>query len=390
MNVEELSVHELNPEVLKLLTEEVEPPCVSMFVPLPRGAYDQRAARLDLKNLVAKARVSVSEQLRPHETTELLAPVEEVFDESFDWSTLKSGFALFLSPTRSMRVYLPDPVEPLVMIGQRFDLLPLLPMTIPDYRFHVLSLSRNQVKVFEGWRHNFEEMDIPDLPGSLEDDLWYERHENLLTSHGGPRVGSSRQPTAVIHGGQSWQDERKDMFNRFAQHLDRLLEPVLFAAGAPLVIAAVERDASAYRSMSRHPDICGEAVVGNAEELDEHELHKRAWEIVRRKLEPQDQTRLVDHFAELAGTPRSSVHESDVFDAASQGRVETLLLPQPIKPWTGVGLRIAGGVDDFVNTTVMQTIKHGGQVQLVPKSALPDGVTAAAIFRWAEELTNES
>jgi Bacterial archaeo-eukaryotic release factor family 3 len=384
MNIDEVSSHRLTPEVLLLLAEEVEPPCVSMFVPLPRGAYDQRAARLDLKNLVANARASVSEHLRPHQTTELLAPVEEIFDESFDWSTLKSGFALFLSPTKSMRVYLPDPVEPLVMIGKRFDLLPLLPMMIPDYRFHVLSLSRNQVNVFEGRRHSFEEMHIPDLPRSVDDELWYEHHENALTSHGGPRLGSSRQPTAVIHGGQAWQDERKEMFNRFAQHLDRVLEPVLFATGAPLVIAAVEREVSAYRSVSRHPHLCEEAVLGNAEELDEHELHKRAWEIVRSELEPHDQTRLIDHFGELTGTPRVSVQESTVFDAASHGRVETLLLPQPSEPWTGEGLRFAGGVDDFVNTTVIQTIKHGGQVQLVPKTALPEGVTAGAIFRWAE------
>jgi hypothetical protein len=389
MKMDEVSIHRLTPEALGLLTEEVEPPCVSMFVPLPRGAYDQRAARLELKNLVAKARVSVSEHLRPHQTADLLAPVEEVFDDSFDWSTLKSGFALFLSPTKSMRVNLPDPVEPLMMIGNRFDLLPLLPMIIPDYQFHVLALSRNQVKVFEGRRHSFAEMHIPDLPDNLEDDLWYERHENLLTSHGGPRIGSSRQPTSVIHGGQAWQDDRKEMFNRFAQHLDRALEPVLFATGAPLVIAAVERDASAYRTMSRHPHLCDESVLGNAEEIDEHELHTRAWEIVRRELEPHDQTRLVDRFAELAGTSRSSVHETEVFDAASQGRVETLLLPRPDVPWTGVGLRLAGGVDDFVNTTVVQTIKHGGQVQLVPKRALPDGVTAAAVFRWAEVSIEE-
>ena len=356
----------LSTTTLQFLAEETETPCVSIFLPLKRGAYDQKAARLELKNLVATARTTVSTRLRPLQTDALLAPAEELLGGTADWTHLgqgSHGLGFFLSPNRSTVVQLPVAVEPLVMVGERFDVVPLLPIVKPDHEFHVLAMSRNSVKLFLGSRHTFQEMHIDDLPENLDDALWYERHQNILISA---------------------KDERKELFDRFALHLDRVLAPAIFTSGLPLVLAAVEREVSSFRASSKHPHLLHHALIGNPDELALADLHDRSWELVKADLATAELERLVGRFASLVGTTRRSDDANEIFDAASAGRIDTLLIPQSNGGAPGSGPRVAGGVDDFVNSVAIETLRHKGNVEFVPSASLLEGATVAAIFRWSE------
>ncbi len=374
----------LSTQTLHLLAEPVKAPCVSIFLPVERGSYDQRAARLELKNLIATARASVRGTLKPEETDALLAPAESLLAHGVQWSDLHHGIAFFLAPEKSLVVHLPSTVEPVVMIGDHFDVLPLLPLLQPDIEFHVLAVSRNDVKLYRGSRHMFEKMQVAGLPDNIDDDLWYEERSNALVSHGGPRLGNSGQPTSVVHGGESWRDERKDMFERFAQHLDNALEPAIFGTGAPLVLAAVEREAAFFRGVSRHPHLLEAGLIGNPDEASPTELHSRAWRLVLDEVAARHQAEVLSRFAGLAHTGRSSVDATVIYDAAGTGRIDTLLIPERDIRVSDVGPRLAGGVDNFVNDVVLQTLVHGGKVEVVPPISLAEGVTAAAIFRWPQ------
>jgi Bacterial archaeo-eukaryotic release factor family 3 len=378
----------LSSEIIRQLTDEVGPPCVSIMVPMERGVFDQPTARIDLKNLVAKARATIGSRLSKHDTQLLFASADELLQDDAKLADLDCGFALFLSPSTSIHVRLPEATEPLVMVGERFDILPLLSMVTPDYDYFVLTLSRNLAKVCKGTRHTFTALDIPDMPENLDDALWYEEHENVLISHGGPRMGASRQPTPTLHGGQAWQDERKEMFNRYVQHLDRAMEPLLFANGDPLVLAAVERDASAFANLSRHPNILKQFLHGNPEELAPSKLHSLTWQLVRDAFEGPEQQRFIDRFNELAATAGSSIESTEIFEAATSGRVDTVLIPTKDSRWKHVEPRATGGVDDFVNSVVIETLRHGGEAHFVAPRSLPDGVAIAAIFRWSQPNGN--
>ncbi len=355
---------------LHTLLDVAERPCVSIVVPAARGAYDQRQARLDLKNLVAQARTEVAKQLRPHQTDALLAPAEKLIDDASPWPQGGGGIGLYLAPGRSTVVHVPSIVAPRVMVGERFDVIPLLAVLTPDTEFHVLAMSRKHLKLYRATRHSIEELHLPDLPKSLEDALWYERRDNVGT-------------TPVGYGGPSSQDERKEMYPRYFQHIDRVLEPALFAAGFPLVLAAVEREVSGYRSVSRHPRLCKEAVVGNPELLTDSALHERAWEAVEADLR-HGRDKVIDRFNELTGTARRSVDVNEILAAASAGRVETLLLPATVGSGPHPQPFVAGDADDLVNRAAIDTLTHRGDIALVPPSAMPDGAAMAVILRWGE------
>jgi Bacterial archaeo-eukaryotic release factor family 3 len=345
---------------IDLLAQTVPGPCISIFVPLQRGKFDEVAARLELKNLVALARTSIEDQMRRPEVDELLAPAESLLNSASDWSSLEHGFGLFLSPTKSVSIRLPIAPEPLVMIGERFDLLPGLQMLSPDYEFHVLALSRNEITIYRGSRYGFEKMEVPDLPDSLDDALWYERHQNIQISA---------------------KDELKEYFDRFSLVLDRILMPTIGPAGLPLILAGVEREVSSFREASQHPNIMKEMLIGNPFELPLTTLHMRAWNIVRMEREAKDEAILVNRFEDLADTTRRSTDESEIFDAANDGRVDVLLLPIPSQ--TQSVPREVGGVDGFLNAMAAGTLTSGGTIRFVPAAVLPVGTVAGAIFRWA-------
>ena len=344
---------------IDLLAQTVPGPCISIFVPLPRGKFDEVAARLELKNLVALARTSIEDQMRRPEVDELLAPAEALLNSASDWSGLEHGFGLFLSESKSVSIRTPIAPEPVVMIGDRVDLLPMLQMVSPDYEFHLLALSRNEITVYRGSRYGFERMEVPDLPDSLDDALWYERHQNIQISA---------------------KDELKEYFDRFSLVLDRILTPTLAPAGLPLILAGVEREVSSFREASQHPNIMQEMLIGNPFEIAPPSLHMRAWNIVRMEREAKEEAILVNRFEELAGTSRRSTDESEIFDAAKEGRVDVLLLPLPSQ--TQSVPREAGGVDGFINSIAAETLTNGGSIRFVPAAVLLEGTVAAAIFRW--------
>lgn len=368
---------------LRTLLDPPGRPCVSIVVPVAHGAYDQHEARLDLKNLVATARRDVHSQLRPHQTNALLAPAEELLDEASPWPHVGGSIGLFLAPGRSVIFHIPMVVPPRVMVGERFEIAPLLPVVLPDCEFHVLALSRNELKLFRATRYTMEQLHLHDLPKSLIDALWYEHHENELTSHGGMRKGNSSQSAGVLHGGPAWPDERREMYSRYFQHIDRVLEPELFAAGAPMVLAAVEREISGYRTISHHPRLCAHAVVGNPEDLSETELHAAAWEVVLSELRA-DRRSSLDRFDSLTGSPRHCVDVNEILDAATSGRVDSLFVPETVGEQQSEPF-VAGDADQLVNLAVIGTLAHRGEVVLVPPSSLPDGASMAAVLRWSEQ-----
>ena len=97
--------------------------------------------------------------------------------------------------------------------------------------------------------------------------------------------------------------------------------------------------------------------------------------------EAKDLALLINRFEELVDTPRRSIDSQEVFDAANEGRVDVLLLP--VSSSGDSTPRKTGGVDEYLNTVVSDTLTNGGSVRFVPSGVLPSDVATAAIFRWA-------
>lgn len=99
-----------------------------------------------------------------------------------------------------------------------------------------------------------------------------------------------------------------------------------------MVLAAVEHLAPIYRKANTYPQLIDEVLAGSPEGLSPHELHARAWPIVK-PVFLRAQREAVARYDRLAGTGLTSQDPQDIGRAAEDGRIETLFISQhPASP----------------------------------------------------------
>ena len=145
---------------------------VSVYLPTWQVGPDAMQGRVRLKNLLALAeeRLTGSGVRRP-EAIRLLRPARRLVDDESLWRHQGDGLALFIAPNVFHHYRLPRRVADLVVVGDRFHILPLLPLFTDDGRFLVLALSENDARLFEGTRLSVHEVTVPGLPPGVKEAL---------------------------------------------------------------------------------------------------------------------------------------------------------------------------------------------------------------------------
>lgn len=315
-------------------------------------------------------------EARPDVDRATAASVLAMFDdvlarERFDVPGAR-GVVLVSAPGLRAHLAVPTALHESVHVGQTVHVLPLLPAREVGEHYAVLCLSEADVAYFEGDGFALHARDVPDMPHSLDEALWYEdehreRHLGLhqATPQGGHLV-------ATVHGGGAERDARHDRLRRFLRQVD-------YAVGAhlgsveplPVVLVGVEDIVARYAQASHYPWLVS-MPIGNASRKPVAELHEMTWDAARRQLRlPLD--RALAAAADLQGTGLVTAHPGEAAEAAVEGQVSTLLLAERwCAPCDG---RLEGGEPaqaDDVNTAVVHTLRHRGTVGLVGCMELGD------------------
>ena len=95
--------------------------------------------------------------------------------------------------TASRHLRLPYHPRGLVVVGDRFDVKPLLPLLCGDGRFYLLALSQRRVRLFEGDRDGLQALALRDVPADLAEAMRFDdRHEQLQLHQTGPARPAGR------------------------------------------------------------------------------------------------------------------------------------------------------------------------------------------------------
>lgn len=299
-------------------------PYMSMFMPTHRAGPETRQDPLRFRNLLGEAAARLSEQgLTAREVVEFLAPIASLDGDTVFWRHMADGLAVFLAPGFHRQFRVPLDLEEGLFVGNGFRLRPLLPLTSENGSFFVLSLSQNEVRLFEATRSNMGEIDLGPRPGSLAEALADEEHQRQLQVRSSGKANAAGR--SMYHGHGAGEEIDKQQLERYFRAVDGSLGGILGEGGHPLVLACVAYYAPIYRAVSRYPVIAEGCVEGSPEERSPRELHAAAWPLVapllaaaRRDAEAR--------LAAVAGTGRSINDPVAIADAARQGRVDTLFL----------------------------------------------------------------
>jgi hypothetical protein len=374
---------------LKTLSGRYPDWCVSLFMPTHRRGKETQQDPIRFRNLLDKADARLqSKGVRSSDVKEMLKRARRLLNDQAFWLHQSDGLAVFLD-SEACRVYrLPLRFEELVVISDRFHLKPLLPLFTSDGHFYILALSQNQVRLLEGTKYTVDEVDLGDMPKSMEEAFQYEDFEKQLQFHTGTPTGSD-QRSAMFHG-HDVREEEKERILKWFRTVDQELSNLLSDSQSPIVLAGVEYHFPIYKEAASNPHRVVEGISGNPEELKPEELHALAWPVVE-PIFSKAREKAAARYRQLAGTGQTTTNVKEAVLGAFHGKVDVLFVPVGIQVWgyfdpdsdtVYVDGDLKPGDQDLLDAAAVHSILNGGTVYAVGPEEVPDQEMIAAVFRY--------
>lgn len=379
----------LTNEDLSALASYSESPCLSLYQPTHRRHPENQQDPLRFRHLVQELKKSLETKFSADEIRSVLEPFEELEHDRDFWNHTLEGVAVFCAAGLFQVLTLQRPVPELAVVSDTFHTKPLRRLLQSADRFQVLSLSRQEIKLFEGNRDALDEMDLaPDVPHTINDALGSELTEphQTVASYGGTKLGSTMRHS---QGGK--KDEVDNDTERFFRAVDlAVMQHHSRPSDLPLLLAALPEHHGLFHQISKNPFLMEEGIRINPDALPLDELRAKAWEV----FEPIYESRLAkrsDDFALAQSKGRGLDDLQKIAGAAIAGRIATLLveadrqIPGRMDAATGqiqLGDLSDPEIDDLLDDLGEAVSSKGGNVVVIPSNHMPTKTGAAATCRF--------
>ena len=360
---------------LEALLEVRRPGCVAIYVPTSPITRQTEGDRIEVKNLASEAVKQLEAAGSPHhDIAAITASLDELVGDDEFWERQAHSLAVFVSPDWLRRYRLPNRLEAMVEVSDRFHIKPLLrTLTFPQAAF-VLALSANGARLVEITAGTAaSDVNVPDLPTDA-------------ASASGKASTGDRSPEGRIQGSEG----QKVRLRQYARKVDEAVRPLLRGSELPLILAAAEPLEAIYREVNSYPRLADATLAGNPDETSDSELAEASREILD-QIYAADLAEVRERYSASVGEGRSSDELSTVARAATFGAVETLfvdideVLPGALDPDTGAVT--LDDTDDAVNYGVTDEIARRvllsrGRVLAIRRDDMPATAPVAAILRY--------
>jgi hypothetical protein len=369
--------------------------CVSLYLPTHPAGTESAQDAVRLKNLADKAVHELTDHgMRSTEARELLRAVRELPQDELFWLRRNQGLALFVGPDVFYRYRLPERFGEQVIVNKRFHLKPLIPLLNANGHYWILCLSQHKPRLLRAARHSIETVEVPGMPGPIEEALNFVTGERASQVHSAMRGDMSRmagkKQAAVFHGQGGARETAKEDMTQYFRMIDAAIKPQLRSEQAPLILVGVEYAIPIFRSVSHYQHILPETVAGTADHWTPTQIQEKVWPLVERQM-GNGCHEAVDKFHALRGTARVSDNISEIAPAAVNGKVDCLILDTQARQWGSFDpqtnqVLLRGtpepGDEDLIDLAAVETLTNRGAVFAVPTTALPTDSPVAAVFRY--------
>lgn len=374
---------------LKSLMAKQEGFCISIFMPTYRVGASAQQNQIRLRNMLRAAEEKLlAGGCRPQETKTLLEPVQGLIRNVIFWRHQSDGLAVFLSSNTFLYYRIPTSLEELIVVADRFHIKPLLPVLSGDNRFYVLTLSQNEIHLFEGTKQDMREIEIDTVARSLAEALQYDELEKQVRFHRGAPRGGERSSMVSGHGADL--DDNKENILKYFRQIDKGLRDFLRDERIPLVLAGVDYLFPIYKEVNTYANLVGEGITGNPKGMSMEQLHRQAWSIVDPYFQ-KDENDAVAQYRQSSGTGLTSKAIREIIPAAYHGRVGLLFITRGYQQWgifdpasNEIHLhdKMEAGSEGLPDLAAIQTFLSGGTVFILPPEKMPDEASLAAVFRY--------
>ena len=355
------------------LLEHRRPSSVSIYLPTDPVSNGQ-AERTELGNLAAEGeRQLVEAEVAKAEVSAIGEEIADLVDDDELWRFQARTLAVFATPETVMTFRLPNRLQSMVEVSDRFHVMPLLrAVTVPQVAL-VLALAQGSVRLIEV-APDVEPgtIRVPDLPSDV-------------ASSAGKASIRDRAPVGRLQGSEG----QKVRMRQYARRVDQALRPLLGGLGVPLILAATEPLDSIFRSVSTYPHLAARGIAGNPETSGDAELVDEA----RAVLDGINAAALADVqelYRRRESESRAASDLAVVARAATMGAVDTVFVdidesvPGSVDETGAIELSDADDAVDYgvVDEIARRVWRMGGTVLAVRREDVPGGGPAAALLRY--------
>lgn len=349
-------MEQLNTGLIQELLALHEAPFLSLYMPTHRTHPENLQDITRFNNLVRELEDSLLQKYSAEETKKFLEPFDVLANDNNFWNHTSEGLAVLSSPEIFKALRIPVAVEELAVAADSFHTKPLRQYLQSADHFHVLGLSLDEIRLFEGNRHSLFEVDLaPGFP------------ENITDATGEDATRFFREVAAYIY--------------------ERYSKPT----GWPLILAALPEHHSLFQKVSKNLLLVPEGIQINPTAITTDKLVKLAWEI----LEPvyvSKIKKLTDKYEQAKANGKGSDDIREASVAAVEGKIDTILIESDRMIAVRITNPVTGNtqkkdltnpkVDDLLDDMGELVIKMGGSVIVLPSDKMPSETGLAAIYRY--------
>lgn len=349
--------------------------CLSIYLRTSPLTQETTGDRIELKNLAKQGIHQLEAAGTDKRRVAALAEhLDDLIDDDEFWRFQARSLAVLATPDNIRTFRLPNTLEPVVEVSDRFFLKPLLRAVTFPHTCYVLALSEAMVRVIE----------VPaDLPTTL---VKVEGMPKGAASAVGRSTLNDRSPSGRIQGAEG----QKVRLRQFARQVDSSLRALLAGSDIPLVLAALQPFASIYRSVNTYAHLTPIGIDGSPDALSDAEVAARARSVLD-DLYRDEIAAFASRFEARESQGRTTTDIAQAARAATYGAIETLLVdidevvPGTVSEMDGSTTfadRPSAGCYGVVDEIARRVIHAGGRVLGVRKTDIPGGKSLAAVLRY--------
>lgn len=371
-------------------------PRISIYLPMRMKGDQCKENPIRLKNALRKVRERLGEGgFATDDIDALLAEAQSRVDDRVYWRHQNLGLAVFIEPGTTSFVKLPEEPPERVSASAHYHIRPLIRIMTDEGWFHLLTVTRDEARLYDVRRHDIHVADVEDMPEGVEQVRqrtdFQEGQDREFRAE--PKFAGGSQ--AVGHGakGDTPEDYQDTLLEHYVRDVAKSVEAHLVQSHAPLVLAAEPRVLGRLREALDYPHLAENAIRQDPASLEEDELRELGYEIAR-DLMDTGRRRVESRLRAWAGGDggiKAGRSFEDLWRATGEGRLDTLFVAQGETVWGRVDE--ASGVplilnepkpdsEDLLNLLALRTLDQGGDVRRLPDDVQSEVGPMAGVYRY--------
>jgi hypothetical protein len=386
MHNDQISLIEVNKDTVSHLARTQGDALVSIYMPISLPGQNDGCNATTLKNLLKEVDKGLSES-EEGSLHKWMQPLQAYVEDPSALIGAGASVAFFCDGEGIRRVDLPFVVVPSTHTGKHFQIKPLLKIAQADHSFLAVCLSRGHVAAFAGDSIDCNQVEIADLPKSIDETAEFDDPEKSLHQHTSGKISASgttgSSHATQMHGHDGQADYQDSLEERFFRDTANALEAYLADKAHALVIIGSAHNVG---QLTRNETFSERLVLIEHADPQGWKLEKIK-EVSLEHLSKSGQSALeakVENIMNQLGGDKAVSGVEKCALAAATGQLDAVVLGEDIHIFGTVDLenmqvQLAPECDescaeDLLDYIATETLRYGGEVIALPEDQLPPEV----------------